>query len=59
VVGSPAFLGEVTPLMLLWRLVRLEIMDLFLVDDSVLETRGWLRWLRREILRLAGRVLHS
>ena len=90
-MGSPAFLGEVTPLLLLWRgswrlwsaglqrrllrrhllrllqrlvlrrLVRLEMVKCLSHSrvDSVLEARRWLRKLRREILRLAGRVLHS
>ena len=73
VMGSPAFLGEVTPLLLLWRgswllrrlmlgrLVRLEVLKSLSHSrvDSVLEARRWLRRLRREVLRLAGRVLHS
>jgi len=93
---SPAFLGEVTLLMLLrrggrrlgiaglrhrglrrrllrrqWlrllrrpvlvRLIRLELMECLGYGriDSVLETRRRLRWLRGEVLRLGGRVLHS
>jgi len=96
VMRSPAFLGEVTPLMLLrrggrrlgiaglrhhglrrrllrgqWlrllrrlmlvRLIRLELMERLGHGriDSVLETRRRLRWLRGEVLRLDGRVLHS
>jgi hypothetical protein len=76
VMGSPAFLGEITPLMLLrrggrrlrllrrlvlGRLVRLEMVRCLSNSrvDSVLETRRWLRWLRSEILRLAGGMLHS
>ena len=72
VMGSPAFLGEVTPLLLLWRgcwcrrrllgrLVRLKVLKSLSHSrvDSVLEARRWLRGLRREVLRLAGRVLHS
>ena len=90
-MSSPAFLGEVTPLMLLWRggwrlgsaglqerllrrhllrllrrlvlrrLVRLEMVKCLSNRrvDGVLETRRWLRWLRSEILRLAGGMLHS
>ena len=95
-MSSPAFLGEVAPLVLLWRggwhlgsaglgrhglqrrllrrhllrllrrlvlrrLVRLEMVKCLGNSrvDSMLETRRWLRWLRREILRLAGGVLHS
>ena len=90
-MGSPAFLGEVTPLLLLWRgswclwsaglqrrllrrrllrllprlmlgrLVRLKMVKSLSHGrvDSVLEARRWLRRLRREVLRLAGRVLHS
>ena len=85
-MGSPAFLGEVTPLLLLWRgswclwsaglqrrllrllqrlmlgrLVRLEVLKSLSHSrvDRVLEARRWLRRLRREVLRLAGRVLHS
>ena len=76
VTGSPAFLGEITPLMLLrrggrrlrllrrlvlGRLVRLEMVKSLgnRRVDGVLETRRWLRWLRSEILRLAGGMLHS
>ena len=83
VMGSRAFLGEVTPLLLRWRgswrlwsaglqrrllrrlvlrrLVRLKMVKCLSHSrvDSVLEARRWLRKLRREILRLAGRVLHS
>jgi len=47
-MSDPAFLGEVTPLMLLWRLVRLELMERLGLGriDSVLETRRRLRWVR-------------
>ena len=90
-VGSPAFLGEVAPLMLLWRggwrlgsarlqrrllrrhllrllqrlvlgrLVRLKVVKCLSHSrvDSVLEARRWLRKLRREVLRLAGSMLHD
>jgi len=90
-MGSPALLGEVASLVLLWRggwhlgstglqrrllrrhllrllrrlvlrrLVRLEMVKCLGNSrvDSMLETRRWLRWLRREILLLAGGVLHS
>jgi len=98
VMGSPAFLREVAPLMLMllwrggwrlgtaglrhhrlqrrllrWQLLRLlgrlvlgQLVRLEMVKrlsnsriDSVLETRRWLRRLRREVLRLAGGMLHD
>ena len=95
-MGSPAFLGEVAPLVLLWRggwhlgsaglgrhglrrrllwrqrlrllrllvlgqLVRLKMMERLGHGriNSVLETRRRLRWLRREVLLLAGGMLHD